>query len=190
MIAALLVGFLWGLFEGTWFFVIPDIALSYFALRGWKQALVSTVATILGAMLAAILLFWAFSIFPATQSKIIQLWQSLPGFYPKMLEVAATHLHSENAKGLILGPNSGIPYRFYILEAYKQGISLFDLLSWTPIARIERIAIAPIVVLILKFLLKKKFTEKTVNRSLGVFIFIYWIAIYVWYWGFFLPKTY
>ncbi len=190
MIAALLVGFIWGLSEGTWFFIIPDIALSLFALRGWKSALISTVATIVGAMLAAVILFGLFSFFPSAQSKIIQLWQSLPGFYPKMLEVASGHLKAEGAKGLILGPNSGIPYRFYILEAFKQGISLSDLLLWTPIARIERIAISPIVVLVLKFFLMKKFNEKKINRSLSLIILLYWIGIYTWYWGFFLPKTY
>ena len=190
MIAALLVGFFWGLSEGTWFFIIPDIALSLFALRGWKPALISTIATIIGAMIAASFLFFLFSLFPSVQSKIIQLWQLFPGYYPKMLEVAATHLKEQKARGLILGPNSGIPYRFYILEAYKQGISLTDLLLWTPIARIERIIIAPIAVLTLKFFLKKKFGEKKTSRFLMFFIFFYWIGIYIWYWGFFLPKTY
>lgn len=190
MIASLLLGLTWGINEGTWFFIIPDIALSFFALRGWKPALIGTIFTIIGAMVAAILLFAIFSLVPSSQEKIIQLWQSLPGFYPKMLEIAATHLKERQGQGLLMGPNSGIPYRFYILEAYKQGISLSHLLLWTPIARLERIAIAPIIVLILNFLLKKKFEEKKVKHFLGFFIFCYWIGIYIWYWGFFLPKTY
>jgi hypothetical protein len=190
MLAALLVGFIWGFSEGIWFFIIPDIALSFFAIYGWKKALASTFGTILGAMLAATLLFLLFSMFPSMQTKIISLWQSLPGFYPKMLSVASTHLHEQQGRGLVLGPNSGIPYRFYILEAFKQGITLSDLMLWTPLARIERIAIAPIAVLILKFLLKKKFSEKWVNRFLVIVLVFYWIGIYIWYWGFFLPKTY
>lgn len=190
MIAALLIGLAWGFSEGSWFFIIPDIALSIFALRGWKTALVSTIATIVGAMIAAISLFLVFSLFPGSEAKILHIWQSLPGFYPKMLDVAAIHLRAQGAKGLMLGPNSGIPYRFYILEAYKQGIPLSRLLFWSPIARLERIVLAPIVILILKYFLKKKFEEKKINKYLGIFIFIYWIGIYVWYWGIFLPKTY
>lgn len=190
MIAALFVGLLWGIGEGTWFFIIPDIALSFFALKGWKPALISTAATVIGAMVAAISLFSLFSLLPSSQLKIIQLWQSLPGFYPKMLEVATLHLKEQQGRGLLMGPNSGIPYRFYVLEAYKQGISLGDILLWTPIARLERIAVAPIVVLFLKFFLKKKFDEKKVNKFLTFFIFFYWIGIYIWYWGFFLPKMY
>lgn len=200
----ILVGFFWGFNEGLWFFVIPDIALSLIALKGWKPALYSTIATVLGAMLSAILLYTVVSKSGVPELlllKIEEIWSYFPGYYPKMFTRAASHLSSSGAKGLLIGPTSGIPYRFYVLEAIQQNISLKDLLFWTPLARLQRIAIAPIVVLAIQFVFFKsrpKFSEKWKSRLndkrfkkiLFVILCIYWIYIYVWYWGSFLPKTY
>jgi hypothetical protein len=110
-----------------------------------------------------------------------------------MLEVSSGHLGESGAMGLLSGPSSGIPYRFYVLEAFQQGISLLSLLLWTPIARLERIVIAPIAVLALNFGLKKfakRLTEQARKQLLIVVIAIYWIALYIWYWWSLLPAKY
>jgi hypothetical protein len=193
---ALLIGFCWGFFEGTWFFFIPDIALSFFALKGIKHAIYGTLATIIGAMCAAIFLYFLFEHYPKSLEALPAFWSHLPGYYEQMFDVARTHLHESGAKGLLEGPKSGIPYRFFLLESFKDNISLINVLIWTPLARLERIVIAPIACLILRyfseFVLIAKFSlpRKKVYFSLHCLIFIYWCAIYYWYWFLFLPNTY
>lgn len=200
------VGFFWGFNEGTWFFIIPDIALSLIALKGIKPALYSTIATVIGAMCAAILLYAVVLKSGAPEVVLLRvenIWSHFPGYYPKMLTTAAANISASGAKGLLTGPSSGIPYRFYVLEAIQQNISLWDLLLWTPLARLQRIAIAPIAILGIKYgfsLLitkgnlsdkwKSRLVEKNLNKALFVILTIYWIYIYIWYWGTFLPKTY
>lgn len=191
-----LIGFFWGLFEGTWFFIIPDIALSYLALRGVKSAIVSTLATVLGAMVAATLLYFLIILDSTWIKSIKSIWSHFPGYYPAMLDTAAEHLRQSQARGLLTGPTSGIPYRFYVLEAFQQDISLGSLLFWTPLARLQRILIAPVAVLVLKYVFKKSgqrwysFNFKKQMLSLIVIIAIYWICTYIWYWFDFLPNTY
>jgi hypothetical protein len=193
---ALLIGFCWGFFEGIWFFIIPDIALSYFALKGVKSALYATLATVIGAMCAAIVLFSVFQIYPKSLEALPAFWSHLPGYYEQMFDVVRSHLHQSGAKGLLDGPSSGIPYRFYLLESFKDNLSLLNVLIWTAPARLERIIIAPIACLVLRFFSEKiliakySLPRKKVYLSLYCMVALYWCAIYYWYWFLFLPTTY
>jgi membrane protein YqaA with SNARE-associated domain len=56
-----LTGVLWGSFEATWFFIVPDILLCYWALRTARQAFWSTVGVTLGALLGAVFIYWVCS---------------------------------------------------------------------------------------------------------------------------------
>ncbi|MGE5086108.1 MAG: hypothetical protein ACM3MG_07370 [Bacillota bacterium] len=191
MLFAVLGGFIWGLMEGLWFFIIPDIFLSYIAIKGFKRALAATASAVVGSMVAAGLLYGLKS--SGLLENLRQFWIHLPGYYPKMFDVAQRHLGEFHGQGLLQGPQSGIPYRFYVFEAALSNISLSDILFWTPAARLERILLAPMVVLGLRFVLNKlrsKFPRIKTNLILYVGITLYWIGIYVWYWGSFLPKTY
>lgn len=190
-----MTGLLWGLNEGLWFFIVPDVCLSFSALAGWRAAMVATASAVAGAMLAAVLLYAGLSLHPEWASALQQLWSQLPGYYPKMLEVANGHLQTSGAQGLLIGPSSGIPYRFYVLEAIREGLPLPSVLLWTPIARLERIIIAPIVVLALRAAASRWFQKKPADEKrnkilLMIMIVVYWVMIYIWYWGELLPGKY
>jgi hypothetical protein len=158
-----------------------------------RKAAASTLAVVVGAMLGACILYCALGGWSGAYESLHHLWELLPGYRPKMVDVVSGHL-SSGARGLISGPSSGIPYRVYVLEAWNQGIPLVDVLLWTPVARLERIVIAPIVVLLLRFgarkLLLPRFTQVPWERAIAGLIVIYWIALYVWYWGVLVPKLY
>jgi hypothetical protein len=190
------IGFLWGLMESLWFFVVPDVVISFLAIKGWKPAVKSTLGAVFGAAMGCIILFALFFNLPAALENLISLWSHLPGYYPKMFQVVNTHLQSDGVRGLLSGPSSGIPYRYYIYEALKLNLPLAGLLAWTPLARLQRIVIAPIVVLILRFLLQRVFRrwfpqkQDYIGRYLVLVIAIYWVGLYIWYWQSFLPLQY
>ncbi len=194
VLIAALTGFLWGLAEATVFFVVPDVLLCYWAMRSAREALASTLAVVFGAMLGAVVLYLCLGLDGERYASIHQVWASLPGFKVKMAEVAAEHLRAGGAAGLLSGPVSGIPYRVYVLEAWKRQLPLGDVLLWTPVARLERIAIAPLVVLALRFvaerLLAPRFPRVPWYWLLAALIVIYWIAIDVWYWAVLVPTLY
>ncbi|MCB0350785.1 MAG: hypothetical protein KDD38_06355 [Bdellovibrionales bacterium] len=197
MLVMIAISFIWSFAEGICFFIVPDVVISYYSTNGVRSALYSTLAVVVGSIAAAILINIALGYnFEFWSESLKTLWANLPGFYPSMLEVAKGHLSEGQARGLLTGPTSGIPYRFYVLEAFIQNIPLGELLIWTPLARLQRIIIAPVVVLGLRFGLDRlslRFPKMGIDyrrRILLVLITAYWILTYIWYWFYFLPQTY
>jgi hypothetical protein len=187
-------GLAWGAMEGTWLPVVPDILLCYWAMKSLRHSVVATLAVVLGAEVAAVLLYTVLPLGDLAQV-LPRWWGILPGFEPKMAEVAAGHLALNGGSGLLEGPTSGIPYRAYLVEAWQAKIPLWEILVWTPLARLERIVIAPIAVLVLRWLIVGKLAPRfggarIWTRLLTGLIIVYWIGLYVWYWGFFVPTTY
>jgi len=190
------VALIWGFCEATWFFVIPDPWLSWAATRSNRSAVIATVASIGGAMLGAAALY-GFLGTGTPPEALHALWRALPGFYPKMAAIAHDHLTPAGARGLLAGPMSGIPYRIYVVEAWSLGIPLGAVLAWTPLARLERMIFAPVVVAGLRMGLERWVAPRlsVVGRSrMGtgfvVGVGLYWAAVYAWYWGWFLPRNY
>lgn len=52
-----LISFLWGFSEAIWFFIIPDVFLTFIALFSLKRALIGMGWAIFGAMLGGALLY-------------------------------------------------------------------------------------------------------------------------------------
>jgi hypothetical protein len=187
--------FFWGLAEGIFFFVVPDVILSAIATCSLATSLRASLLVVLGAVVAACLLYCGLFIGgDSALSLIHSVWSFFPGYTPKMDDLVREHL-SRGARGLLSGPQSGIPYRVYVVEAWKQQISLLEILLWTPFARFERILIAPVVVGVMKHILafalkKRRVGESTLSRVLLIAIALYWVVIYFWYWGFFIPANY
>jgi membrane protein YqaA with SNARE-associated domain len=174
--------FLWSFFEATVFFIIPDVWLSLCGLGGPRVIVKCLAASIAGSMCGAAVLWWLPS--------LAKFWPALPGYYPLMAEVAAENLHKAGAAGIVMGPSSGIPYRVYIQKAHEMGLDWFALMAQTPVARLSRIALAPIAAWLL-FLFAHKLLKKPPGRKFWIgAILTYWVGIYVWYWGFFLPTRY
>lgn len=190
----LITGLAWGVAEATWFFVVPDVLLCYWALRSGRKVTVATIAVVAGAMLGAAGLY----LFLAqggpenydAYDLLHHVWASFPGFGPKMVDVASGHLTETGARGLLSGPSSGIPYRVYVLEAWKLKLPLESLLFWTPAARLERIVIAPILVTALRWIGRRFVAPAKWDRILTGVVVLYWVLLYTWYWLFLVPKLY
>jgi hypothetical protein len=191
---ATISGFLWGLAEATVFFIVPDVLLCCWALKSARDAVTATLASVVGSMFGAMLLYAALIHDGDSYRFFQEIWEHLPGFKIKMAEVAAAHLRAAGAAGLTSGPASGIPYRVYVLEAWKLNLSLGDVLLCTPIARLERIVLAPVTVLALRFitdqLLAPRFRRIRWSWMLATMIAVYWIVVYLWYWGRMVPHLY
>jgi hypothetical protein len=53
----LLISFIWGLFEGIFFFIVPDVLVMYIAMYNIKKGIYSLVSTIVGSLVSAVIMF-------------------------------------------------------------------------------------------------------------------------------------
>lgn len=176
----LVVAFLWGFSEATWFFVIPDVYLTFVALMTWRRSGWCLLAVLLGTMCGACLVYglsawnWA------------NLWAALPGFRGGMVTTASEQIREFGASAVQLGPANGIPYRHYIWVAANQQVGLGALLLATPLARLPRMMIAMVLAWGAARVTRTWFSIETHGASWV----LVWLTAYIFYWGYFLPQTY
>lgn len=166
------LAFLWGYCEATWFFVVPDVGLTFAALLGFRRSLRAVLACLAGSMLGAVTIY----LFSRMDWPV--LWSCLPGFKPAMLTVAEEQLQARGASAVMLGPEAGIAYRFYVFLAARSGVGLVSLLAWTPFARLLR-------------MLLMMGTGERLPLRIHLFSWgIFWVLVYAGYWGLFLDARY
>jgi hypothetical protein len=194
----LIMGAVWGLMEGTWFFLVPDVLLSYIAIRSLRRALVASLGVVIGAMAAACVLYALLGLDQGrANTRFERFWSTLPGFRTSMMTRASDYLEADGPRGLLSGPQSGLPYRVFVVEAHRLSIPLSRILLWTPPARLERILLVPLIVAGFRVALFR-ITRASISagqksradRLLVILLSMYWVGIYAWYWWFFLPRTY
>jgi hypothetical protein len=184
--------------EGTWFFLVPDVLLSYIAISSLRRALVASLGVVIGAMAAACVLYALLGLdHEHASTRIERFWSTLPGFRGAMMARASDYLDADGPRGLLSGPQSGLPYRVFVVQGHRLGIPLSRILLWTPPARLERILLVPLVVAGVRVAMFRVTRasistgrSSPVDRLLVILVSIYWAGIYGWYWWFFLPRAY
>src|SRR5690625_1934864 len=86
------VVFIWGLSEATWFFIIPDVVLSFYALRvkRFKFVMYANIAAVLGAMAGGIIIFiWS----SVDYAQAVSFMLGIPAIHDYMM----AHVHSAMA---------------------------------------------------------------------------------------------
>jgi hypothetical protein len=138
------IGFLWGLAEGTFFFIVPDVFLTLLVPWSLRATLLAWAGSILGSLLAVLLLFLAMA---ADPWDLVGLITALPGISPHLLGSVSDALALHGlpwSPGLVAG---GVPLKVYAVAAAGLGVPLATMLPWTLFARVVRIA--PVLLLAL-----------------------------------------
>jgi hypothetical protein len=165
---------LWGLAEATFFFIVPDVLLSWIALRNFKQAMWACAWALLGALLGGALIWYAGLV---NADPLRALFVSIPAIDEGMLSTVRDQLQDSGLVALFIGPLVGTPYKLYALEAAQLGYGLFIFLLISVPARLLRFVIVTIV-------------SAGASKALGRFVGIrtlqvlhvgVWIAFYSWY---------
>lgn len=138
------IGFLWGLAEGTFFFIVPDVFLTLLVPWSLRAALLAWAGSILGSLLAVLLLFRGMGL---DAGGLVGLITALPAISPALVGAVSGALALHGLPwtlGLVAG---GIPLKVYAVAAAGQGVPLATMLPWTLFARVVRIA--PVLLLAL-----------------------------------------
>ena len=130
------IGFAWGFAEGLFFFIVPDVYVTFATLFSLRAGVTAWIASIAGSLVAVI----AIQLLNALGVAYVRFLAGIPGISWTMLEHVRELL---GAAGLPYRPlliAGGVPLKVYAGLAVSLGISLPAILIWTVFARIVRIA--------------------------------------------------
>jgi hypothetical protein len=138
------IGFLWGLLEGTFFFIVPDVFLTLLVPWSVRAALLAWAASMLGSLLAVRLLFGWMALDPGG---LVALITALPGISLAMVQSVADSMALDGLPWSLGLVAAGIPLKVYAVAAASVKVPLGTMLPWTLFARVVRIA--PVLLLAL-----------------------------------------
>ena len=164
----------WGLAEATVFIIVPDVFLSWVALRSRKRALIACLWVTGGALAGGCVLWFVGRHDPEPARA---LFTALPAINDGMIENVRSQLHTSGLKALFLGPLSGTPYKIYAVEAASvgHGLGLFLLISLP--ARLIRFLLVSLVAGGIATVLRQRMSL----RHLRILHVLFWTALYAWY---------
>jgi len=163
----------WGFAEGTLFFVLPDVPLSFVAMFRPRRAWLHLAAIVAGALLGGALMFsWS-----ERSESARQAVEQVPAVTPAMFAGAEQDLQAYGIWGTSLGPVRGIPYKIYAVEAPRHATLPMFLLVTIP-ARLWRL-----VIVWLGFAAAGSILRKTGRVSFAPALHIvFWVVTYAIYW--------
>jgi len=167
------LAFLWGFAEGTLFFILPDVPLSFVALFRPRRALVHMVAIVAGAVLGGAVMYTWSTHTPGARAAVAHV----PAVSSAMFERAERDFKQYGIWGVSLGPVRGIPYKVYAVEAPAYS-ALGPFLLVTIPARLWRL-----VVVWLGFAGTGALLRKLGRAGLAPALHaVFWIVSYAIYW--------
>lgn len=169
-------GFTWGFAEGLFFFIVPDVYVSFAALFALRAGAVAWAASIAGS-LAAVCCIYLLAVVGLDYRSFLD---RIPGISGEMLASVERTLRS----GLPYTPwliGGGIPLKVYAGVALSSGIGLGlgSLLLWTVFARVVRIAPTYALVAATQLLFRRSIDARP--RAWFVLLCVVWVVFYIFY---------
>jgi hypothetical protein len=186
----LVSAFLWGLAEGTLFFVVPDVIITLAAMFRPRRALLHAGAAVAGAVLAGALLYtWASASPDSARSAV----DAVPFVESNAFVFASIDFYFDGARAVLYGPLRGIPYKVYAVTA-PQYMGLTTFLLLTIPARLWRFLLTGLAFGVLGQILRTGWLPfvgdlrplETPRLMLIVHLAL-WAVFYALYWGLLLP---
>jgi hypothetical protein len=132
----MLIAGLWGFAEATLFFLVPDIWLSFVAVkRGLRPGVAACAAALAGALAGGLVMY----IWGAADSALAEAaLMRVPAIDQTMISEVRGELATTGVTAIFLGPLFGIPYKIYAVEAASAGLGPLVFLLISIPARLSR----------------------------------------------------
>ena len=169
-------GFWWGLAEGLFFFIVPDVYISFATLFSLRAGAIAWLFSIVGSAIAIVVIYLLTAMLGLDHVSFLN-W--IPGRSPPLIHRVGQQLAAE---GLPYSPflvMAGVPLKLYVAQAFALELTLGSVLLWTVFARIVRIAPTFAIVAAMRLLFGRRIDAYagTWCALLGIF----WVAFYVFY---------
>lgn len=166
----------WGCAEAILFFVIPDVFLSYAAVRrGWRRGLVLCLWATIGAIGGGLIVYgWGALDYGSTAATM----QHLPAIDGPMIATVYDEVAGDGLVATLRGPLRGQPYKLYAAAAGSLGLHPIGLVLITIPARIVRFMLSAFAAGWLRQRTEQWISERT---ALGVWA-AFWVVVYTGFW--------
>src|SRR5690625_1108624 len=167
----------WGLAEGTFFFIVPDVWLSWVALQRPRTARKAALSALAGPVAGgALIQAWARRAeAPTTRAWLLPATPITPAMIAEVEASLEQGMHT-----MVLGPLRGIPYNIYARTAGARGESLGAFLAWSVPARLPRFLLLPVATQALTVAGRKLLGGERRRAERAIHL-LAWGAFYTWY---------
>lgn len=164
----------WGLIEGSVFFIVPDILLTYLALKDPRRATKACLWALVGALVGGTAMFcWGNYNLKGAEGFLTEI----PAIDKQLLQKVEGQIENDGVKATFYGPITGRPYKIYSVYAGAKGISFPSFLLVSIPARLLRF----ILLTWITWWVASKLLAKLQVRSRTLILSGIWIAFYGWY---------
>ena len=164
----------WGFAEATLFFIVPDVFLSWVALKHPRKAFIACFWTLAGALVGGALIFYLGRTNP---QPVGDLFISIPAISGDMLQDVKMQLQNDGLTALFIGPLIGTPYKIYALQAAQLGLAFIPFLLVSIPARLVRFVLVTALAALVSRMLKNVVSL----RALRAAHIVLWIGFYTFY---------
>jgi membrane protein YqaA with SNARE-associated domain len=172
-----IAAFVWGLAEATFFFIVPDVLLSFVTQRrGFRAGLGATVFAVAGAAGGGMAMLWLGRDHP---EQVRAALDALPAISPKMIATAGPALAADPLAALVGAAFSGTPFKVFAAAASGAGVSAPALFAMTVVARAPRFLVTVAVTATVDRLAANWLGTCTRGLILGAL----WAVFYAVYWS-------
>ena len=165
---------LWGAAEATFFFIVPDVLLSWVAISNLRVALRACLWAVAGSLVGGAGIWWIGNTDP---DLLRPVFEAIPAISPAMIDRVREQLLDYGAAALFIGPTIGTPYKIYALEAAGAGVGLIVFAVTSVPARLLRFAAVTLLAAYVGRLLRRHLELRTIY-ALHI---ILWVGFYSWY---------
>jgi hypothetical protein len=168
-------GFWWGFAEGVFFFIVPDVYVSFAALFSLRAGVVAWAASIAGSLTGVVAIY----VLVALGFNYVPFLNLIPGISERMLFTVGRQVGAEGLPYTALLILGGVPLKVYAGVAATVGIGLGPMLLWTVFARIVRIAPTFALVAATRLLFRRWIDARAMTWC--ALLGCVWVAFYVFY---------
>jgi hypothetical protein len=170
------IGFWWGLAEGLFLFIVPDVYISLATLFALRAGVLAWLFSI-GGSIAAILIIYLLVVTLGVD--YFAFLPAIPGISNSLIARVGASLAADGLPYTPLLVFGGVPLKVYAASAFSLGIPLGAVLLWTVFARVVRIAPTFAVAAAIRRLFGHRIDERP--RVWLAVVGLFWLAFYVLY---------
>ncbi|MEE8522744.1 MAG: hypothetical protein V3T72_02335 [Thermoanaerobaculia bacterium] len=168
---------LWGFAEATLFFIVPDVLLSFVALRRRRAALIACLFATAGALVGGALMFaWGSS----DVAGAVAALDRVPAVSVEMVEQVESDLERQGLWALMVGPFRGTPYKIYAVESAELEVSLGLFLAVSIPARLIRFVLLSLIASWLSERLLGSWSLGRKRWAMGCFWVLFYTVFLLW----------
>jgi membrane protein YqaA with SNARE-associated domain len=169
-----LTALIWGFAEGTFFFIAPDVLLTFIAPKDHRQATRACLWALGGALAGGALMFaWGSS----ERESAEHFLEHIPAISHELLQEVDRQVQAGGAMATFAGPVAGRPYKVYAVYAGASDVSFPMFLLISIPARLLRFLLAVwVTAAIFNSLLKKMQPRHKIFVLSSA-----WIVFYCWF---------